>query len=64
MKKSDLYAHGNPYGYRYNVNHPWVHPIYLEYCRGIGAPSCWGSCWRFWLATIGKPLWTHPGVSQ
>lgn len=39
MKKSDLYAHGNPYGYRYNVNHPWVQPIYREYCRGIGARS-------------------------
>lgn len=42
MKKSDLYAHGNPYGYRYNVNHPWVHPIYLEYCRGFDSPQLLG----------------------
>lgn len=39
MKKSELYAQGNPYGYQYNVNHPWVHPIYRAYCQKIGARS-------------------------
>ena len=38
MKKQDLCTQGNPYGYRYNVNHPWVNPIYREYSREIGVP--------------------------
>lgn len=39
MKKSELYTQNNAYGYRYNVNHPWVRPIYRAYCERIGARS-------------------------
>lgn len=33
-----IYNHDNPYGYRINVNHPKILPLYEAYHKKIGAP--------------------------
>lgn len=41
-KSNDIYTINNPYGYRFNINHPMIKPYYERYIRwkGIyGAPS-------------------------
>lgn len=33
-----IYTHNNPYGYRININHPKILPLYEKYCEKIGMP--------------------------
>lgn len=33
-----VYTHNNPYGYRININHPKILPLYEKYCEKIGMP--------------------------
>ena len=28
-----IYNRANPYGYRYNVNHPWINKLYRRYIK-------------------------------
>jgi hypothetical protein len=30
-KNDDIYAPANPYGYRYNISHPKINPLYWKY---------------------------------
>lgn len=33
-----VYTQNNPYGYKVNINHPSVNPIYQRYKQHIGVP--------------------------
>lgn len=33
---SDIYNHNNPYGYKLNVNHPLIRPMYERYKEKLG----------------------------
>jgi hypothetical protein len=33
----DIYASENPYGYKLNVNHPKIRPLYERYKEKVGA---------------------------
>lgn len=30
-KEESIYAAGNPYGFRYNINHPYINKLYRRY---------------------------------
>lgn len=41
-KANGIYAGNNPWGYRYNINHPKISELYIRFLRWkgiIGAPS-------------------------
>ena len=38
-RNKSIYNDGNPYGYRYNVNHPKINELYRRYKKWKGIPS-------------------------
>lgn len=48
-KEESIYAVGNPYGYRYNVNHPYINKLYRRFkmWKDIARPCTDAERWEF-----------------